>query len=227
MGGYLSSCFWSRYPDISNSVAELSWECVVHFHSSIRQSDRVEAEPSVCALGTDYKMQNFIVVTGWSYPMLFKCLIFNVSFFSIFGNTFTTLTGSGSGSFSFANCYAFRAILSKSWFLLCCSTMLPIKQKKQQQTKTNNQKTPPQNQKKTQTQTTFCYVFLDLFTLVLGFVLCAITDNWLSNTKPYFQFGQSFGNNKARVVEILEGKFLQVVGVSNVLTVIFYYSAIF
>lgn len=148
MGGYLSSCFWSRYPDISNSVAELSWECVVHFHSSIRQSDRVEAEPSVCALGTDYKMQNFIVVTGWSYPMLFKCLIFNVSFFSIFGNTFTTLTGSGSGSFSFANCYAFRAILSKSWFLLCCSTMLPIKQKKQQQTKTNNQKTPPQNQKK-------------------------------------------------------------------------------
>lgn len=175
MGGYLSSCFWSRYPDISNSVAELSWECVVHFHSSIRQSDRVEAEPSICALGTDYKMQNFIVVTGRSYPMLFKCLIFNVSFFSIFGNTFTTLTGSGSGSFSFANCYAFRAILSKSWFLLCCSTMLPIKQKNQQQTKTNNQKTPPQNQKNPNPNH-FLLCFLG--PVYISFGLCSLCHHW-------------------------------------------------
>jgi len=50
MDSYVSSHFWSRYPDTSNGEAELWWESGIHFHSCIRQSDRVEAEPSLCVL---------------------------------------------------------------------------------------------------------------------------------------------------------------------------------
>lgn len=129
MDVYLSSHFWRRHPDTSNREAEPSWACVIHFHSCIGRREKGEAEPRLCVCGTHYKTQIFI--SYWMELTCYsKCSVSDVSFLGAFGNTFAALTGSDSESFSYANCYIFWEILLKNWFLLYCSTMLPIKKKK-------------------------------------------------------------------------------------------------